>query len=173
MKFLRIALAAIFLFVSPTIFAGYNFSEIQIANMQKAYQFGQSKSKKTYHGTNVNQGYIMAAILWQESSGGINIKNGHAVGAFQNYIPTVKSRLKQQGIIKTNAQVSQELKSFNRSAHWANIEIDYWLKTHKGNMPKALASYNAGYNIRAGYRYSASVIQKATYLRDHNVLKVK
>ena len=173
MKFVKIAILAIILSISPTVFAKFNFSDTQIANMQKAYQFGQSQGKKNYHGTNLSVGYIMAAILWQESSAGINIKNGHAVGAFQNYIPTVKSRLKQQGVTKSHSEISRELSNINRSAHWANVEIDSWLKTHKGNMPKALASYNAGYNVGAGYRYSSSIIRKATYLRDQNILKVK
>lgn len=173
MKFLKVAIIAILLFLSPSLFAQSNFSDKQISNMKKAYVFGESTNVKNYNGTNLSIGFIMAAILWQESSAGINIKNGHAVGAFQNYVPTVKNRLKQQGIIKTNAQVSKELSIFNRSAHWANVEINYWLKTHKGDMPKALASYNAGYNVRAGMKYSSSVIRKATYLRNNNILQVK
>lgn len=80
MKFVKIAILAIILSISPTVFAKFNFSDTQIANMQKAYQFGQSQGKKNYHGTNLNIGYIMAAILWQESSAGINIKNGHEIG---------------------------------------------------------------------------------------------
>lgn len=172
MKFLQNLIIMIMLILSPTVYAKYDFSEKQVSNMQKAYKFGQSTNVPKYHGTNLNMGYIMAAILWQESSAGINIKNGHAVGAFQNYIPTVKARLKQQGVTKSTAQISKELSRFDRSAHWANVEIDYWLKSHKGSMPKALASYNAGYNVRAGMKYSNSIIRKATYLKTHNVLKV-
>lgn len=172
MKYIKLAILALVLTISPVSFAKYNFSEKQISNMQKAYKFGNSNEKKKFHGTNVNLGYIMAAILWQESSCGINIKNGHAVGAFQNYIPTVKSRMKQNGVHKTSAQISKELSNFNTSAHWADIEIDYWLKTHKGNMHKALASYNAGYNVKAGNGYANSILRKATYLKNNDVLKV-
>lgn len=173
MKFIKALIIAMILTVTTTMAnAGYNFSEKQIQNMQKAYHFGNSKQKK-YNGTQIDFGYIMAAILWQESSCGVNIKNGHAVGAFQNYIPTVRSRMKQQGIHKTNAQISNELSNFNTSAHWSNIEIDYWLKTHKGNMPKTLASYNAGYNVGAGQKYSNQILKKAAYLRSNNVLKVE
>lgn len=53
------------------------------------------------------------------------------------------------------------------------VDDNSWLKTHKGNMPRALASYNAGYNVNAGLRYSSSIINKATYLRDNNILRTK
>lgn len=172
MKHIKAFLLALILTIPTMSFAGYNFSDKQVQNMQKAYNYGNSKQKK-FNGARTDFGYIMAAILWQESSCGINIKNGHAVGAFQNYIPTVKSRMKQDGVNKSHAQISKELSNFNTSAHWSNIEIDYWLKTHNGNMPKALASYNAGYNVGAGRKYSNQILQKALYLRANNVLKVE
>ena len=157
--------------ISGESFAEYNFSDSQIKNMQKAYQYGKSNHKKPFKGDH-NIGYIMAAIIWQESSCGTNIKNGNAVGAFQNYVPTVQSRLNQQGIKKSHSQISKELTSFDRSAHWANVELEYWLTQHRGNMHRALASYNAG-NTKGGGRYASSIMQKANYLKTNNVLKVR
>ena len=165
-------ITSLLLILSPVVAAGPDFSQHQIKNMKTAYTYGQSKMPTT--STRLDIGYIMAAILWQESSAGINCgKNGHAVGAFQNYIPTVKSRMSKNGVQKSNAQIAKELQSFNNSAHWANIELSYWLKVHKGNMPKALASYNAGWNHSAGTKYSRSVMSKANYLKSNNVLRVE
>lgn len=172
---IKLIIAFVLTMICSTTFA-YNFSQAQVSNMKTAYSYGNNFAKqlpKSRHG-DINLGYIMAAILWQESSAGINCgKNGHAVGAYQNYIPTVKSRMKQEGITKTNAQIASELQRFDRSAYWAHIEMEYWLKVHKGSVPKALASYNAGWNISKGQRYSSSVINKATYLKSNNVLKVE
>lgn len=166
-----ILLICVLLFSAPTW--AYNFSDTQIKNMSKAYQYGKKKLPTQRYG-NLDHGYIMAAILWQESSAGINCgKNGHAVGPFQNYIPTVKSRMKQNGVTKSNSQIASELSSFNNSAHWANVELDYWLTVHKGNINKAIASYNAGWQIQKGQGYSRSVIQKANYLKSNNILKVE
>lgn len=172
MNFLKAVVVSTVLSLTSNLAIAQDFSERQIKNMQKAYNFGKSNNKQVFKGTNLNIGYIMAAIIWQESSCGTNIKNGHAVGAFQNYVPTVKSRMKQEGVTKSSSQISKELSNFNTSAHWANVELKYWLNKHNGNMHNALASYNAGHNINAGKRYSSSIIQKATYLQKNDVLKV-
>ena len=167
MKYLLLILAL----VASPVWA-YNFSDTQIQNMHKAYQYGKNVPQS--RSGNLDRGYIMAAILWQESSAGINCgKNGHAVGPFQNYIPTVKSRMKQNGVTKTNAQIAGDLRSFNTSAHWANVELEYWLKVHNGNISKAIASYNAGWQIHKGQGYSRSVLKKAQYLKTNNILKVE
>ena len=81
--------------------------------------------------------------------------------------------MKQQGINRSSAQIKNELMNFNTSATWASVELDSWLKTHKGDIRKALAGYNAGYKTNAGMGYSSSVIRKATYLKSNNVLKVE
>lgn len=172
---LKLIIAFVLTTICSTTFA-YNFSQAQVSNMKQAYSYGNKYAKqlpKSRHG-DLNLGYIMAAILWQESSAGINCgKNGHAVGPYQNYIPTVKSRMKQNGVTKSNAQIASELKQFDRSAYWAHTEMEYWLKVHNGSMPKALASYNAGWQISKGKSYSSSVIKKAQYLKTNDVLKVE
>lgn len=172
MNYIKVIILSL-LITSSMAFAGPDLSQTQIKNMKTAYTYGKTKMPE-HSGSRLDIGYIMAAILWQESSAGINCgKNGHAVGAFQNYIPTVKSRMSQNGVKKSNAQIAKELQSFNTSAHWANIELSYWIKVHKGNMPKALASYNAGWNHSAGSRYSRSVMTKANYLKSNNILRVE
>lgn len=173
MRFLKSLVLIIGILFSGFSFAGPNFSDKQIDNLSKAYHYGQ-KRPSPFKNSRVEFGYIMAAILWQESSAGMNCgKNGHAVGAFQNYVPTVKSRMKQDGTHKPSHQIAKELSNFNTSAHWASVELNYWLKVHNGNMNKALASYNAGWNTKAGASYSNSVMRKAVYLKQNNVLKVE
>lgn len=173
MRFLKSIVLIIGILTSSLAFAGYNFNDKQIDNLNKAYHYGEKRSSP-FKNSRIEFGYIMAAILWQESSAGMNCgKNGHAVGAFQNYIPTVKSRMKQDGKNKPNHQIANELSNFNTSAHWASVELNYWLGVHDGNMNKALASYNAGWNTRAGAGYSNSVMRKALYLKQNNVLKVE
>lgn len=164
------------LIMSAQVQAGYDFSQTQLNNMKKAYNYGMQNKRMLPSSRmgDLNLGYVMAAILWQESSAGIECgRNGHAVGAFQNYIPTVKSRMKQNGVQKTTNQIQNELSQFNKSAQWATVELSYWDKIHKGNIQKTLASYNAGWSIGKGQGYSNSVMKKARYLKTNNVLKVE
>jgi hypothetical protein len=64
----------------------------------------------------------MAAIIWQETSAGINCGTGkHAAGQYQNLVTTVKSRMAQNGIQKSRAQITKELQNPNVSAHWPRI----------------------------------------------------
>ncbi|CAH1068194.1 hypothetical protein ABNavy1_135 [Acinetobacter phage AB-Navy1] len=173
MKYLKLLLLSITLIVSPTIFAKYNFSEVQIKNMQKAYKYGRSQPLK-FNGSRVDFGYIMAAIIWQETSAGINCGTGkHAAGQYQNLVTTVKSRMAQNGIQKSRAQITKELQNPNVSAHWARVEMQSWLKVHNGDINRALASYNAGWKHQRGALYSRNVLKKANYLKDNNVLKVE
>ncbi|EQA7786725.1 transglycosylase SLT domain-containing protein [Acinetobacter baumannii] len=173
MKYLKLLLLSITLMLSPTIFAKPDFSETQIKNMQNAYKYGRSKPLK-FNGSRVDFGYIMAAIIWQETSAGINCGTGkHAVGHYQNLITTVKSRMAQEGVHKSRSQIASELKNPNTSAYWARVEMQSWLKVHNGNIHKALASYNAGWASNKGASYSRNVIKKANYLKDNNILKVE
>lgn len=173
MKYLKLLILTIILTFAPTAFAKPDFSPVQIKNMQNAYKYGQSKPLK-FNGSRVDFGYIMAAIVWQETSGGINCGTGsHAVGHYQNLVTTVKSREAQNGVQKSRAQIAQELKNPNVSAHWARVELQSWLKVHNGGIEKALASYNAGWKHQRGAAYSRNVIRKANYLKENNILKVE
>lgn len=179
MKFL-IAL----LFVSSCAFAEVNFSEEQLDNLNYAYQFGEQYNK---NGTLKNPedryndeglGYIFAAIAWQESSALEDPrkirhrKNHHAYGMFQNYLITVRNRLKQQGEYKTDEEIIGCLVKRECGSTWSYIELENWLKVHKGDLSKALASYNAGYNWRspAGQQYKGWILGKAQYLKDHKIV---
>lgn len=170
MKYIKYFLIIMTTVFSTVSFAEKDFSKEQIKNLQKAYNYGKNNPLK-FKGTDLNYGYILAAIMWQESSAGINCGAGrHAVGPYQNLVTTVQSRMKQQGITKSRSQISNELLNHSASAKWSRIELEYWLYTHKGNIGKALASYNAGWKYHKGMRYSKSVLNKANYLKKHKVL---
>lgn len=172
MKYIKYILIAIITVFSTAIHAEHDFSKEQVRNLQKAYNYGKNNPLK-FKGTDLNYGYIMAAIMWQESSAGTNIGAGrHAVGPYQNLVTTVQSRMKQNGINKSRSQISKELASHATSAKWSRIELSYWLEVHNGSINKALASYNAGWKYQKGLRYSNSVIRKAKYLKQHKVLMV-
>lgn len=172
MKFLQCLMLALALLATPA-FAKTDFSKSQVNNMQKAYSYGKSKPLK-FNGSRVDFGYIMAAIIWQETSAGINCGTGsHAVGHYQNLVTTVQARMKKDGVNKSRTQIARELQNPNISAHWARVELSYWLDVHNGDLNKALASYNAGWKYQKGTRYSANVIKKANYLKSNNVLKVE
>ncbi|ANA49461.1 hypothetical protein BI049_gp107 [Salmonella phage vB_SnwM_CGG4-1] len=160
----------------------HNFSNVQLENLNYAYQFGEQFSKDGKYKThdkrynNNGLGYIMAALLWQESSAGLNTKgkSGHqAYGMFQNYLPTMRERTKQIGWNMTDLQIKTMLNKRSNSASWAYIELSYWLNRHDGNIRKAIASYNAGNNWKAGNKYASQVIEKANYLKSNKLLKIE
>lgn len=174
------ALLAGLLAISSMAFGSeHTFSNVQLDNLHYAYQFGeqyQKSGKAKEHSERYNNnglGYIMAALAWQESSAGINLKgkSGHqAYGIFQNYLPTLRSRVKEVGWNMTDSEIIHMVKKRKNSAAWAYIELSYWLNRHNGDMRKAIASYNAGNNWKAGNGYASEVIAKANYLKSNKLL---
>ncbi|QQG32152.1 hypothetical protein CkP1_0125 [Citrobacter phage CkP1] len=159
-----------------------NFSNVQLENLNYAYQFGEQFAKDGKYKTHENRydnnglGYVMAALLWQESSAGLKTtgKSGHqAYGMFQNYLPTMRNRIKQIGWNMTDSEIKQMLNNKSHSASWAYIELSYWLNRYDGNMRKAIASYNAGNNWKAGNGYASQVLEKAYYLKSNKLLHIE
>lgn len=182
-KGLRLAFCAALIAFAPIAQAEeqHKFNDIQLDNMQYAYSFGEQYDKhgkakareKRYD--NNGLGYIMAALVWRESSAGIKEKGkkGHeAYGMFQNYLPTIRSRVDKLGWKMTDRQIIKMMGKRSNSAAWAYIELSYWLDVHKGDMRKAIASYNAGWKFKAGDAYASDVLKKANYLKSHKMFKV-
>lgn len=182
-KSLRLAVCAAMIALSPIAHAEvqHKFNGIQLDNMRYAYAFGEQYDKqgkfkqreKRYD--NNGLGYIMAALVWRESSAGIKEKGkqGHeAYGMFQNYLPTIRNRVNQLGWKMTDAQIIKMMGKRSNSAAWAYIELSYWLDVYKGDMRKAIASYNAGWKVKAGDAYASDVLKKANYLKSQQMLKV-
>lgn len=146
----------------------HNFSDHQKENLVFACEYG-----RTVKHSSISQDemcYVFSAIIWQESSAG-NIdpmkvrKNHHSYGYFQNYIVTVRSRLKMMGYDLTNSQIITMLSKKENSALYAKIEILEWLKHRKGDLYTALASYNAGWKWKRGVGYANSITNKMDYLK--------
>ena len=173
--------------MSCSVFADtkVNFSAEQLDNLNYAYQFGEQYNKdgseKTYENRYNDQGlgYIFAAIAWLESSGYedprkvVKKKQGHhAYGLFQNYLPTVRNRSKQIGLNLTDEQIIAQLVNRSKAAEWSYIELNTWLKIHKGDLKRALASYNGGYRWHkpAPMYYSQDILRKADYLKRNKIL---
>lgn len=156
------------------------FSNEQLDNLQYAYAFGEQFQKsgkfkepsKRYD--NNGLGYIMAGLAWQESSAGLNTgeekHKHHAYGMFQNYLPTLRNRMAQAGWKMSDKEIIKMVKERKNSATWAYIELSYWLERHNGDMRKAIASYNAGNNVKAGNKYASQVLAKANYLKSKRML---
>lgn len=148
-----------------------NFKEVQLDNLKYAYDVGVQSDIDLE-----DIGYIFSALVWQESSAGTITgegKSGHkAYGIFQNYLPTVKSRLKQRGLTYSDQNVINMLKDRHFSAIFAEMELSYWLEWHKGDIFKSLASYNAGYKWQRSKGYANEVLRKANHLKkyDNNFL---
>ena len=154
------------------------FTETQLDNLHYAYAFGEQYQKSGKFKENPNQkglGYIMAGLLWQESSAGINQglnkDKHHAYGMFQNYLPTLRSRVKQVGWKMSDKEIIRMVQKRQNSASWAYIELTYWIDVHKGDLRKAIASYNAGWNVKAGSKYASEVLEKANYLKSKKMFE--
>lgn len=166
--------------LSASVFsAEHHFSNVQLDNLHYAYQFGEQFTKDGKYKTHETRdkkglGYIMAAIAWQESSAGANTgknkKKHHAYGVFQNYLPTVRNRAAQNKWNLSDTEIKRMLSDRKHSARWAYIELSYWLNIHNGDIRKAISSYNAGWNVKAGNKYASQVIEKANYLKSHKIL---
>lgn len=161
-----------------------NFTAHQLDNLHFAYQYGEQFEKSgklkadhpsiRYNGRGL--GHILAGIAWKESSAGANLspkKNHHAYGLFQNYIKTVKAKHEKRGIKMTDRQTINHIMKREVSAFYAMDELAYWLKVRNGNMRLALASYNAGWNYKAGLGYADDVLKKANHLKNKGILATK
>jgi len=118
-------------------------------------------------------GYHLAAIAWIESRACENVgkgkKNHHAYGCWQVTYSSAKNRLDKQYPKKA---VVAKLETLRGGSEFAIYELQYWLNYHKGDVKKALASYNAGFKYRKGEarQYAAMVTHTAKLLEQKRIL---
>lgn len=96
----------------------------------------------------------------------------HAYGIFQNYIKTVRAKIDANKLGVKDCEIKAMLEQRHHSAQWAMDELQYWLKVRNGNIRLALASYNAGWDYKAGLGYADAVLKKSKYLKRNTLQRV-
>lgn len=118
-------------------------------------------------------GYHLAAIAWIESraceNSGKGKRNHHAYGCWQ---VTAKSASKRMDDHLSKKTVVRKLETLQGGSEYAIYELQYWLNYHKGDVKKALASYNAGFKFRKGEAktYANMVTHTAKLLKEKQIL---
>lgn len=118
-------------------------------------------------------GYLLSAITWQESSAGLKNYRSDGVhwsmksyGPFQILLKTAASRLGCNSS-KSCKKIKQKLMTdFSFSASLAKEEISYW-NNRLQNRNNAISAYNAGNNWRysKGQEYRKEINEKVSYLK--------
>lgn len=118
-------------------------------------------------------GYHLAAIAWIESraceNSGKGKKNHHAYGCWQVMASTASKRMDNK---YPKRVVVNRLETLQGGSQFAIYELQYWLQYHKGDVKKALASYNAGFKYRKqdARTYAAMVTHTAKLLKEKQIL---
>lgn len=131
------------------------FTPEQLLTMQRAYEAGDK----------IDMNYTMAAIALQESNAGEQLVNHRTrdYGVFQNHLKTVASR---EGVKPSKHLANKLVKNFDYSADHAVKELEYWKQVRKDRLQDVLASYNAGFNMKAGRKYANEVMDKIAMLQN-------
>lgn len=131
------------------------FTPEQLLTMQRAYEAGDK----------IDMNYTMAAIALQESNAGEQLVNHRTkdYGVFQNHLKTVASR---EGVKPSKHLANKLVKNFDYSAEHAVKELEYWKQVRKDRLQEVLASYNAGFNLKAGRKYANEVMEKIAMLQN-------
>ena len=116
---------------------------------------------------------IMTSIAWKESGFGLNRNeakqcNNCSYGTHQVLLLNAINKLGLKNTAENRKAIRyQLLTDEDLSFKLAMMELKGWLKIHKGNRQKAVASYNAGHksiNSEAGNRYQRDVFLRIKYL---------
>ncbi|QPI17808.1 hypothetical protein POP12_016 [Pectobacterium phage POP12] len=155
----------------------YEMNPIQKQNIKASIKIG---NKYQYHtakpvesSSDKRLGYQLAAISWIESRAckdtGKGKKNHHAYGCFQILYNTAKTRTPEMSGASSKRLLVSRLETLQGGSDYALQELEYWLSYHKGDMKKALASYNAGfsYSSREAKTYSKMVMNTASLIEKH------
>lgn len=118
-------------------------------------------------------GYHLAAIAWIESRAcentGKGKKNHHAYGCWQVTINSASATMDKSYPKNT---VIKKLETLHGGSKYAIHALEYWLNYHNGNLSKALASYNAGFNFsnKQAREYASMVNHTAKYLEENQII---
>lgn len=118
-------------------------------------------------------GYHLAAIAWIESRACENTGKGkkghHAYGCWQVTVNSASARMDKS---YSKRVVINKLESLRGGSKFAIHELEYWLDYHKGDLKKALASYNAGfkYTKKEAREYARMVNHTAKLLEEKQII---
>jgi hypothetical protein len=134
------------------------FSNSQILILKKAKEYG-----KKY-----NLSYTLQAIVWQESSAGIQREN-YLSGCFGIGHIRLRTYLDRHKIKRTykNQLIYKHLLTYNDRLNLQAMvdELLFWTEVHDGNYVKIWASYFAGYDVKAGLNYARDIRIKINELK--------
>lgn len=156
--FLTLLLLSTQAFALCPVLEAHDLSSHQIETLHKAYVLGEKQ----------DMGYSLAAIAWKESSGGrylINLQDPSS-GVFHVTIDNALSYLKLKDTPFNRNRVAQMLiNDFVLSSDLAMNNLQFWKNMYGDNWIKIWASYNAGYNWKAGLHYSYDVAHKIELIK--------
>jgi len=143
----------------------HSLSFEQELNLKYAYDFGKR----------FGLGESVRAIVFRESSGGINLENSEvmACGWAQILVRTWKKRYEEdlRGLNISDRKICDVLKSdVDLNLLAAVEELKFWQKVHgRNNWKKIYASYYAGYNYKSkdGVEYSRKIVSHLKYMRKY------
>jgi len=126
--------------------------------------------------------YTMTAIAWIESNFGKHKvgRTSQDYGVFQININTFKRRYSD--LLKKNPLSDKKIKhllvtDYNINFLASVAELQFWKSVHKNNFNKIWKSYNAGYNLSAGKRYSEQIKLRIrlikSYISEHYIKSSK
>lgn len=145
--------------------------------LEYAFRIGNEYDRKTAKPveseTSKRLGYHLAAIAWIESRACENVgkgkKNHHAYGCFQVTARSASARMDKS---YSKRVVINKLETLRGGSKFALHELEYWLDYHKGDLKKALASYNAGfkYSKKEARDYARMVNHTAKLLEEKRII---
>lgn len=148
--------------VGATAQCDKEFKLEQLWTMQMAYD----------RGVETDRGYTLAAITWQESNAGLQLKRKDGEHwSMRSYGPfhiLLKTASKRRECVTWNCGHLKRklLTDFDYSADLALEELDYWTD-RLDSRRNALSAYNAGNNWKGtkGKQYLSQVNKKISYLQ--------
>jgi len=139
---------------------GFTIDQLNI--LKKAKDYGRS----------LNLSYSLQAIVWQESSAGVQREN-YISGCFGIGHIRLRTYLDRHKIKRTykNQLIYKHLLTYNDDLNLQAMvdELEFWLKVHDGNFLKSWASYFAGYDVKAGLSYARDIQAKIKQLKKMNL----
>lgn len=125
-------------------------------------------------GSDVDLGWTLAAIAYQESSAGkflVNVE-GPAFGVHQVLLKSASRRMDMTSTWDKNRLAQRLMEDHDLSASLAIEELQFWQRLHGNNWTLVWASYYSGYNYRykPGQDYAKKIASHIKTFKRCNIL---